>query len=84
MSEGKVDGRGEGGFASKRRTQKGEAVHLLLVLGFEVNGRPVVQGAVNAFTIIEGFDVIEDGQAGLVAGLELGAVEEFDFQGAPE
>ena len=51
---------------------------------FEVNGRKVVQGAVRAMSVVEGFDVIENGGASLLAGEKLGAINQFEFQGAPE
>src|SRR3954447_20260927 len=58
--------------------------HWLVGLVFEVNWRLVVEGAVSALAIVEDFDVIEDGGAGLSAGIEVGAVHQFHFEGAPE
>ena len=44
----------------------------------------VIQGAVSAVAIVEGFDVIEDFGASLAAGSEVAAIDQFEFEGAPE
>ena len=43
-----------------------------------------IEGAVEALTIIEGFDVIEDGGPGVGMGGEIAAIDEFELEGAPE
>ena len=55
-----------------------------LVDPFVFHRRAIAQSAVEPFWVIEGFDVIEDGQLGLVVSLELLAMERFGFEGAPE
>ena len=37
-----------------------------------------------ALAVVAGFDVIEDGGAGLGVGGEVTAVDQFQFEGAPE
>ena len=44
----------------------------------------VIQGAVSALAIVEGFDVIEDLGASLAAGVEVAAIDQFEFESAPE
>ena len=44
----------------------------------------VIQGAVSAAAIVEGFDVIEDFGASLTAGSEVAAIYQFELEGAPE
>src|SRR5206468_9520058 len=56
----------------------------LVVLEFEVNGRKVVQRAMGALAIVEGFDVIEDLGSSLGASAEAAAVNQLQFEGAPE
>ena len=51
---------------------------------FEVNGRKIAQGTMGALTVIEGFDVIEDGGAGFQVVGEGLAVNQFEFESAPE
>ena len=55
-----------------------------MVLGFEVNWGKIVQGAVSALAIVKAFDEFKDVLAGLGAGGELAAVNQFEFEGAPE
>ena len=56
----------------------------LVVMEFEVNWRMIIQRAMRALAIVEGFNVIEDVGARLSAGEEVTAVNEFEFEGAPE
>src|SRR5271170_4166463 len=44
----------------------------------------VTQRTVGALAIVEGFDVIEDLSSSLGSGLEGAAVNQFQFEGAPE
>src|SRR5437762_8710171 len=44
----------------------------------------VAQCAMSALAVIEGFDVIEDLHASLVAGFEATAIDQLQFEGAPE
>ena len=44
----------------------------------------VIQGAVSAVAIVERFDVIEDLGAGLLMGEKGSAVNQFQFESAPE
>lgn len=52
--------------------------------GFKVHRGEITQGAVEPFRVIERFDVIKDGQGGLVMSLEVLLVERFGFESAPE
>src|SRR6185369_14800023 len=68
-----------------RKSGRGsEREHGLVVWVFEVNWGAIVEGAMEAGAIIKGFDKIEEGQPGLGAGLEVTAIDEFLFEGAPE
>ena len=51
---------------------------------FEVHRGLITQSAVEPFRVIEGFDVIEDGQAGCLVGGEVFVMEPFSFERAPE
>jgi len=51
---------------------------------FKVHRGVITQSAVEAVRVIEGLDVIEDGQAGGVMSLELMLMERFSFERAPE
>jgi hypothetical protein len=51
---------------------------------FEVHRGVITQSAVEPFWVIESFDVIEDGGAGLLVGMEVLVMEAFGFEGAPE
>jgi hypothetical protein len=53
-----------------------------MVSGFVFVGAEVSQGAVGADGVVEGFDVVEDGEAGLVSCLEDVAVDQLGFDGA--
>jgi hypothetical protein len=53
-------------------------------LEFEVNGRKVAQRAVRALAIVESFDVVVDFAARLAVVSEVTAVDQFEFEGAPE
>src|SRR6476661_9517229 len=44
----------------------------------------VIQCAMSALAVIEGFDVIEDLHASLSAGVEATAIDQLQFEGAPE
>ena len=57
---------------------------LELVSAFEGHRGLIIQSAVEPFWIIEGFDVIEDGQTGGMPGRELMLMERFGFERAPE
>ena len=51
---------------------------------FKVHRRLIAQSAVEAFWVIEGFNIIKDSQAGLVVGSEVFCVKPFCFESAPE
>jgi len=51
---------------------------------FKVHRGVITQSAVEAFRVIESFDVIEDGQASGMMGWELVLMERFGFERAPE
>ena len=51
---------------------------------FKVHRGLITQSAVEPFWVIEGFDVIEDGQLSLAMGLEVLLMEPFGFEGTPE
>ena len=44
----------------------------------------VIQCAMSAVAVVEGFDVIEDLHASLSAGVEATAIDQLQFEGAPE
>ena len=44
----------------------------------------VIQRAMGALAIVEGFDVIEDLAVSLGAGIKATAIDQFEFEGAPE
>ena len=52
--------------------------------GFEVDGGLIIQRAVEAFRVIESFDIIEDGQVSGLMGWEVMVMERFGFERAPE
>jgi len=56
----------------------------LVGLVFKVNRAAVIERAVESAAVIEGFDKIEDGLASLGASLEVVAIDQFLFEGAPE
>ena len=47
-------------------------------------GAEVSVGGMAAAPVVEAFDEVEEGGAGLVVGGEAGAVEEFAFEGGEE
>jgi len=51
---------------------------------FEVQRGMVVQGTMESPRVVEGFDIIEDGQASLVMGSKGVVVEGFGFERTPE
>ena len=55
-----------------------------LVTPFVFHRGAITQGAVEPLWVIERFDVIEDGQLGLVLGSKVVAMEPFGFEGATE
>ena len=55
-----------------------------LVIPFVIHRGEITQSAVESFWVIEGFDVIEDGQLSLLVSLEVLVMEPFGFEGAPE
>src|SRR5581483_4570761 len=55
-----------------------------VVLIFKVHRAEMAQGAVQPLTVVEALDVIEDLASRLAAGGELSAVNQFQFEGAPE
>jgi hypothetical protein len=57
---------------------------LLAVFEFEIGWGKAAEGGVDALAIIERLDVVEDGGAGLAVGGEVAAVDELEFEGAPE
>src|SRR4051812_28346467 len=73
-----------GNWACFEKTDDEVGVIWLVVLVFEVNGRKIIQGTVSALAIVEGFDVIEDFGASLAVGSEVAAIDQFEFESAPE
>lgn len=60
---------------------------MLLFIGgnaFEVHRGMITQSAVESFWVIEGFDIIKEGQIGLVMVLESLVMDPFCFKRAPE
>ena len=55
-----------------------------MVNAFVFHRGEITQSAVEPFWVIEGFDVIEDGQLGLVLGFKVVAMEPFGFERAPK
>ncbi len=53
-------------------------------LVFVVRRGAVAQGTVEALAVVEGFDVVKEGLPGLLPGGEAGAVNQFEFKGAPK
>ena len=51
---------------------------------FEVHRGKITQSAVEPFWVIEGFDIIEDGRAGVLARGEGFLVQPFGFESTPE
>ncbi len=51
---------------------------------FEVHRGVITQSAVEPFWVIEGFDVIEDGQARVMMSVKVLEMEAFGFERAPE
>ena len=44
----------------------------------------IAESAVEPHAVVEGFDIVEDGQPGLAPGGEAVAGDEFGLEGAPE
>jgi len=55
-----------------------------MVDAFEVHRGMIAEGAVESFWVIEGFDVIEEGEAGQLMSGEVFVMEPFGFERAPE
>ena len=73
---------GSSGLALISRTvSKGSS---LVQFGFKIDRALVVKTGVESGAVVEGFDVIEDGGAGLGAGSEAMMVDQFVFESAKE
>ena len=58
-----------------------EASDVVASLHFVVDRGLVIQGGVSAAGVVEALDVVDDGELGLVAGGEAGAVEQLALEG---